>query len=209
MQSLYSLGILLSLPQDTAFLAALLHVLSPAGVFLSAPYQEASFAAFSFAGYLAYAAALKQPVVAAAASTGAVPVRRSAFTVLAGALFGTATLFRSNGLLNGLLFALDFVHEGAGLLICWWTGRGDGTPGDRKTGKAPRKSETQGRSIASSIVTLLALGVGACLVGAGSALPQLFAYKRYCSAGTDGLGRRPWCDGMAPSIYSFVQRHYW
>jgi phosphatidylinositol glycan class V len=35
------------------------------------------------------------------------------------------------------------------------------------------------------------------------------AYKEYCeSSGTD-QGRRPWCNYWIPSIYSWVQSHYW
>jgi len=86
-----------------AFLSASLHVLSPAGIFLSAPYAEASFALASFAGYYCYVASW----------TGNSSHNRSwslvtdVWTVAAGVCFAVATLFRSNGLFCGLIFAYD------------------------------------------------------------------------------------------------------
>ena len=141
-----------------------------------------------------------------------------ALLVLSGTLFGLATAFRSNGILAGLLFALDFVEVGTRLLLAW-TGNGDAEGGRvkdakaNKAGKTPRVAAPHTPSAFESLATLLALGVGGCLVGVGSAVPQLLAYQRYCpapgSSGASILGRRPWCDEWVPSIYTFVQSHYW
>jgi phosphatidylinositol glycan class V len=43
------------------------------------------------------------------------------------------------------------------------------------------------------------------LVGIGFAAPQVVAYIEYCTGGKS----RPWCTRLIPSIYSWVQDHYW
>jgi phosphatidylinositol glycan class V len=78
-----------------AFIAAVLHILSPAGIFLSAPYAESSCAMLSFAGSLLF---VKSTTAERKASTG-----HDALVLLSGIAFGIATTFRSNGILNGLL----------------------------------------------------------------------------------------------------------
>lgn len=37
-------------------------------------------------------------------------------------------------------------------------------------------------------------------------LTQAFAYARLCSTTDD---KRDWCNKMVPSVYTFVQQHYW
>ncbi|KAJ5935350.1 GPI mannosyltransferase 2 [Penicillium verhagenii] len=90
------------------FLSAALHIISPAGAFLSAPYGESIFSFLNFSGFYLY--------------SGSLISERQGFTVLrdlqvltAGGLFAIATMVRSNGILSGFLFAYD-----ACLLI--WTG---------------------------------------------------------------------------------------
>ena len=78
-----------------AFTAASLHIVSPAGLFLSAPFAESSCALLSFVGCLLFTKSLG----------GIKPINASqdALVVLSGVAFGIATTFRSNGILNGLL----------------------------------------------------------------------------------------------------------
>ncbi|KAK3316212.1 GPI mannosyltransferase 2 [Apodospora peruviana] len=164
--------------------AALLHIISPAGVFLSAPYAESSCSLFSFAGYLFYAHSCLSSSAADA----------NAYILLSGLAFGIATLFRSNAILNGIPFAWEVFET------------------------LPRLF----RRPAVAIPRLLALGVGGVLVALGSIVPQAVAYQRFCLSGTpsggvggggggDLLLPRPpaWCQGLLPSIYTFVQQHYW
>merc|ERR1711939_997164 len=78
-----------------AFKAAALHIISPAGLFLSSPYAESSCALLSFAGCLLFT----KSIVHGGPKTGT----HDLLVVLAGICFGIATTFRSNGILNGLL----------------------------------------------------------------------------------------------------------
>ncbi|KAL1839451.1 hypothetical protein VTJ49DRAFT_1489 [Mycothermus thermophilus] len=162
-------------------LAALLHILSPAGLFLSAPYAESSFALLSFTGCLLFALACRLD------GYGNHPVLRDAYTVLAGVVFGAATVFRSNGILNGIPFAWEAVRQLAGL-VC----------------EHPRRSKVD------VLRRLVALGLGGVCVAAGTVIPQAVAYQRFClGAGEGSVDPRPWCGGWVPSIYAFVQSYYW
>ncbi|OLN96332.1 GPI mannosyltransferase 2 [Colletotrichum chlorophyti] len=154
-----------------AFLASLLHVLSPAGLFLSAPYAESSFAFLSFAGYYVLASVSDAPKGS---------LRWTAAQVLAGAVFGLATACRSNGLLNGVPFALECLMILPPLL----------------------SSPTNLKNFAA----LFGPVAGGLLVATGSVVPQTLAWLRYCSGASEP---RAWCGRTVPSIYSFVQEHYW
>lgn len=183
---LYRLGQVVWRDQTLSLVAALLHVLSPAGLFLSAPYSESSFALLSFTGYLLFALGCR-----AEGSNSSSPTRRDLYTISAGALFGAATVFRSNGLLNGAPFAWEVLRHLPALF---------------------RRS-----TAVDTLRRLAALGVGGAAVAAGSLGPQTVAYLRYCSSssssgasGGEGLLLpRPWCQGYLPSIFTFVQSHYW
>ncbi|KAF3940429.1 hypothetical protein ABW19_dt0204408 [Dactylella cylindrospora] len=87
---------------NVAFLAAALHILSPAGVFLTAPYNESVFSALSFLGYLLYTYAIKNT-----AEDGRHGVLNDILFLLSGALFGVSCLFRANGIMNGVLFLFE------------------------------------------------------------------------------------------------------
>ncbi|GAB7350441.1 hypothetical protein MBLNU459_g1048t1 [Dothideomycetes sp. NU459] len=53
---------------------------------------------------------------------------------------------------------------------------------------------------------LLATGLAAVFTACGTLIPQFIAYQSYCPRGDSG---RIWCSHMPPSIYAFVQKHYW
>lgn len=168
---LYRLGRAVWRDHTLSLVAAVLHILSPAGLFLSAPYAESPFALLSFSGHLVFALSCRAEQR---------PALRDARVVLAGVLFGLATAFRSNGILNGIPFAWEVL---------------------RHLPRLPRHP-------ADTVRRLLALGVGGACVAAGSVVPQAVAFLRFCS-GASGAQPRPWCQGYLPSIYTFVQQHYW
>lgn len=85
------------------FIAAALHILSPAGIFLSAPYGESTFALLSFVGYLLFVRSIP--------STGrATAGFQDTLLVAAGAILGVACTIRSNGLFNGVLFMEELLR---------------------------------------------------------------------------------------------------
>lgn len=87
-----------------ALIAACIHILSPAGLFLSAPYAESAFSFFNFTGFYCYIKSLDEQ--------SRVEKRKFALLVLAAGLnFGIATILRSNGLLSGLVFLVGLVRE--------------------------------------------------------------------------------------------------
>ncbi|CZT15454.1 related to GPI mannosyltransferase 2 [Ramularia collo-cygni] len=86
---------------EIAFTAAFLHIISPAGLFLSAPYGESTFAAAHFAGQLCYVLARK--------NVTATPAGAFLLLLLSGVLIGFATTIRSNGLLTGSIFFWDAI----------------------------------------------------------------------------------------------------
>ncbi|ORY61537.1 GPI mannosyltransferase 2 [Pseudomassariella vexata] len=92
---LYQLGLKVLREPRLSFIAALLHVISPAGLFLSAPYNESAFALLSFTGYLLFAHGL-----------GSRGTLNDLSILGSGIVFGLATTFRSNGLLSGIPFAV-------------------------------------------------------------------------------------------------------
>ena len=86
------------------FLSAALHVISPAGAFLSAPYGEPLFSFLNLSGFYIYSSSLWD--------------RYSDKRVVAGAkllvsavLFALGTTVRSNGILSGFLFACDAIFQ--------------------------------------------------------------------------------------------------
>ncbi|KAI9691303.1 MAG: ER membrane glycoprotein subunit of the GPI transamidase complex-like protein [Bogoriella megaspora] len=88
----------------SAFVAAALHIVSPAGIILSAPYGEALYSLLSFAGTLLF-------VHAMCAFHGRQTLYQDSIIVIAGALFGFATTVRSNGIFNGAMIAFEFASQ--------------------------------------------------------------------------------------------------
>lgn len=86
-----------------SFITALLYALSPAGVFLSAPYTESLFALCNLLGIYLYMLGL-------VGSKTSEDTFRSILFLPAGVAFAVATVIRSNGILSGALFGLDAIH---------------------------------------------------------------------------------------------------
>jgi phosphatidylinositol glycan class V len=159
-------------------IAAILHIFSPAGLFLTAPYTESLFAALNFTGMLHYVLA-KQT----SSALGAWTVSRDAYMLTSGALFGLATLVRSNGLLSGVIFLYEVACSLPSFLTSQW----------------------ELHDLRRIIITCVA----GCFLLVGFITPQVVAYLEYCTSSDTTLEGRPWCEKRIPSVYSWVQSHYW
>jgi phosphatidylinositol glycan class V len=169
---LYSLGLAV-FPQSSApklsFIAACLLILSPAGLFLSAPYGESTFALFAFLGCLLFVRSF--PLVGQKNYYGDLLI------IASGVMFGLATTVRSNGLLYGIplleeaLRVLYSVKDGLNLPV---------------------------------ISRLTATGIGGISIALGFLLPQYIAYQELC-----GESPAVWCTRTMPSVYTYIQEHYW
>ena len=100
----------------------------------------------------------------------------------AGAVFAYATTVRSNGVLSGALFLYDATITAISLF--------------------------HGKLFYGKFKRLVVIGSGGCLITLGTIIPQYRAYVRYCILDT-GYQSRPWCNNYVPSIYTWVQGHYW
>lgn len=182
---LYHLGRrLVGMHPRWALAAALLHVLSPAGLFLSAPYAESPYALLSFTGWL---------LLVSSCRPGTPGWGADALTLLSAVAFGIATVFRTNGLLNGAPFAFEFLATVYRLVE------------DLDYAKTP-----------TYLRRLTVLGLSGLLVAAGSVVPQFVAWRVYCTtpeandtATALGLVTPSWCGNLVPSIYGHVQYKYW
>ena len=158
-----------------SFTAAALHIISPAGVFLSAPYSEALFSCFSMSGSLSLVYALHN------FDTGLTSAG-CRHMLHAGVRFMAATMVRSNGILTGISFFVEAYTTALGIL-----------------------SQSFSRAQLTRLASIL---VGGLLIGCGLVYPQFLAYRDYCY-GRAIDNRRPWCNQMLPSIFTWVQSHYW
>ncbi|KAF2724816.1 glycosyltransferase family 76 protein [Polychaeton citri CBS 116435] len=131
--------------------AALLHVVSPGGVFLSAPYGESAFALLNFLGMLTYSWATKMRY-STIADAGVID---AFWTIISGVFFGLAGLIRGNALLSGSIFVLDALSYLPQL----------------------PKALTN----ATDITRLAGIAIAGLLTGIGFALPQYVAYQEYCT----------------------------
>lgn len=157
------------------FCAAALHILSPAGVFLSAPYSEGLFASLSISGSLGFVRA-SQNFIKGQVFAGCI------LMVSAGLAFGTASVIRGNGLLAGIPFLIEALITALAIL-------------------------SQGISL-TRVTRLASVIAGGILIAVGMILPQALAYREYCYGRYIG-DRRSWCESTIPSIFTFVQSHYW
>ncbi|PWY87607.1 DUF409 domain protein [Aspergillus heteromorphus CBS 117.55] len=155
------------------FLSATLHVICPAGAFLSAPYGESLFSLLNISGFYVYSSAFLDNKAGKRFSG-------NAKLLLAAVLFSAATTVRSNGILSGVLFAYDALLQ-------------------------LRRVVSQRLSV-GACAHLCTIIVGGCVIALGLIIPQAVAYKTYC---THQDASRPWCQWLIPSIYGWVQGHYW
>lgn len=167
-----------------AFVTACLHVVSPAGIFLQTPYGESTFALCNFLGLWSYVLAAQSRFSSARRAQSL----ETFYTILAGVAFGVATTVRTNGLLSGLIFVWDVLEVALRLSRVMRSNK-------------TREREERERLTARLIATIAA----GSLIAVGFAAPQALAYLQYCTGGNT----RPWCTHIPPSIYSFVQDHYW
>ncbi|EMR82639.1 putative gpi mannosyltransferase 2 protein [Botrytis cinerea BcDW1] len=157
-----------------ALVTALLHIISPAGIFLSAPYAESSTALLTFLGAFIFAKSFES-------GESNRTLGHDLLILISGVVFGLATTFRSNALLNGLLL----LEEAFRILL----------------------SLSNGFNI-FAVRRLIITGLGGMCVGIGFLTPQYIAYQEYCGV-TDIVNPRIWCSNTLPSIYAFVQAFYW
>lgn len=162
---------------NMALLTAYLHILSPAGLFLSAPYGESLFSLLSFAGSFLY-------IWSDQKLAGGRVLWSNTATLASAVVFSASCMVRSNGILNGVLFLHDFVLQIAAVAV-----RSNGEP----------------KSMLLRFLRIGVLGSGGLIIGLGFAAPQVIAWKDYCTEGNS----RPWCFDIVPSIYFWVQGHYW
>ena len=100
--------------------------------------------------------------------------------LVAGCIFAAATTVRSNGILSGVLFAYDALL-------------------------ALMNTALYGISFVV-LRRLFFIVLGGTLIAVGFIGPQYMAYTRYCLSTPVP---RDWCRKTVPSIYTWVQSHYW
>lgn len=157
------------------FIASVLHILTPAALFLSAPYAEALFSLLNLTGMLCYAESK------AATNSYSINIQQVAYKLSSGLLFAVATTIRSNGLLSGLILLYDIAQYLPRLL----------------------SMQLSVHDVCQIVVTC----VSGLFIAIGFTGPQYLAYLDFCN--TSEFAPRPWCENSIPSIYSWVQSHYW
>lgn len=93
-----------------SFLSATLHIIAPAGAFLSAPYPEPIFSFLNIFGYYLYSSSFIDDGAGRRFS-------RDSKLLGAAVFFAVATTVRSNGILSGFLFAYDAIWQLRRLLL--------------------------------------------------------------------------------------------
>lgn len=155
--------------------AALLHIVAPAGIFLSSPYAESLFSFLNISGFALYVCGMNR-------RHGHATISQRFQVVTAGLLFGAATILRSNGILSGLPFLYDAVARTWAIINHGFSRR--------------------------RLYDMASLISGGLLVASGLVIPQTVAYHIYCKDVATGA-KQPWCTRTIPSIYAWVQEHYW
>lgn len=147
----------------------MLHILSPAGLVLAAPYSEALFSLLSFLGYYLYAV-----------SAHAYHARNGALAqlLLLLAVFLLVATVRGNGVLNGLVLLSEFLSEAYAAAVGGGTGVDSGV-----------------RGVGERVGRLLGLGIAGVMVGLGVAMPQVLAWLEYCTIEGE---TREWCSRTIP-----------
>ena len=162
--------------ESIAFISSCLHIISPAGLFLSAPYGESPLSFLQFSGFYCYA-------LHRLSDRPPNGFAKNMYLILSGGLFGLATLIRSNGILSGLIFAYDALYE---------------------CSQIPRLGLGTAR-----LQRLACIVVAGLFVAVGAVLPQSIAYMEYCGGTLPEGSHATWCNHFPPSIYPYVQSHYW
>lgn len=155
--------------QAIPLVSAVLHVLSPAGLFLTAPYSESLFSLLTMTGYCLYAQAGK--------SRGGMPRNLGLF--MSAILLSVSCTVRSNGILHGIPFLVDFILE--------------------------LRQLSHNFSLAP-LLNIVALGICGLLIAGGFVFPQAIAWRQFC---LNTPMKAIWCQNTIPSIYFWVQDRYW
>lgn len=169
-----------------AFATAALYILSPAGMFLVAPYSEAPFALITIAGLYLYALASTIRLKEQRPS-----VQSNVLVLASGACLAVSCTIRTNGLFNGALFAYDAII---------WTYR-------LVRAVVPQMTLGEfddGYQLPSIWTTILA----GLTVAVGFIYPQFMAYTEFCKD-SDMSEMPPWCTNTIPSITTSIQDRYW
>lgn len=140
-----------------ALLTACLHILSPAGLFLSAPYGESLFSLLSFMGSFLYIWSGQKLV-------GGSVFRSNTATLASAVVFSASCMVRSNGILNGILFLHDFVLQVMAVVV---------------------GSNSKPENLLSRLLRIGILGAGGVIIGLGIVVPQAIAWKDYCTEGNN------------------------
>lgn len=168
--------------RSVPYFAACLHIISPAGIFLSAPYAEAPFSCLNMLGFWLY--------LQAHTNANSSMVRKCCALIMSGISFGGATVMRSNGILSGLPFLIDAVGSSVGIL----------------------KDLRGGRIEMRRVLVLLATVVAGLATAAGLAAPQYLAYQEYCKSNGDVRpwchGRFPLIYSFVQSHYWYAPAIY-
>ena len=166
-----------------AFMSANLHIISPAGLFLSAPYAESSFALVNFTGFYLYSQSFQSHKLDKA-------LLSNCLLLLSGITFGVASMLRGNGLFSGVVYVYDAIE-------IMWT--------------AVWKIQTfeTGFELVSIFQRLIIIGFTGVLMACIACVPQYIAYSELCLKVSSNLGKRKWCDATVPSVYAWVQKEYW
>lgn len=157
------------------YIASVLHILTPASLFLSAPYTESLFSLLNLAGMLCYAESRS------ATKSSSIGFQEVAYKLSSGLLFAVATTIRSNGLLSGLVLLYDVARHVPKLFSM--------------------------RLGVHDIFRVIVTCASGSFIVLGFVGPQFLAYLDFCSS--NDATARPWCMKIVPSIYSWVQGHYW